>query len=344
MAQVTQFPIPPLSEYSAKEQLLKAFAELSGLEQVEALIRSKFNSEASLLSEISQYLLDLGGKRIRPVLCLLTARALGMREPDSSVLAVSAGIELIHMATLLHDDIIDRSPMRRFERSPYSKYGIARTLICGDFLLTRAFSLCAHLDTYIIDATEQACIELTEGEILETSLSEEIHDVESSINIARKKTASLFRLSAESAAHLCGADRDAVAAAAEFGNQLGIAFQALDDILDVTSDESLLGKRCGTDIREQKPSLINVEWLASGDALAKTLLCGKEAADESQITQALNTLRGSAVVERAMKRARWHAQAAQNSLDLLAKNSQSPDMKTFGDLRALINYVLERLG
>ena len=344
MAQVTPFPIPPDNDYSAKQQLLAAVAQLSGLEQVEALIRSKFSSEAPLLSEISEYLLQLGGKRIRPVLCLLTARALGMREPNSSVLAVAAGIELIHMATLLHDDIIDRSPMRRFERSPYSKYGTARTLICGDFLLTRAFSLCAHLDTYIIDATEQACIELTEGEILETALSEELHDVESSITIARKKTASLFRLSAESAAHLCGASKAAVSAAAEFGNQLGIAFQALDDILDVTSDESLLGKRCGTDIREQKPSLINVEWLASGDPLAKELLCGSEAADESQVTQALNKLRGSAVVERAMVRARAHAESAHSVLNTLQASCSKPDNATFADLSALINYVLERLG
>ena len=344
MTQTTPFPIPPDNSYSAKERLLAAVAQLDGLEQVEALIRSKFTSEAIMLSEISEYLLKLGGKRIRPVLCLLTARALGMHEPSSSVLAVAAGIELIHMATLLHDDIIDRSPMRRFERSPYSKYGTARTLICGDFLLTRAFSLCAHLDTYIIDATELACIELTEGEILETALSQETHDVESCITIARKKTASLFRLSAESAAHLCGASRSAVSAAAEFGTQLGIAFQALDDILDVISDESLLGKRCGTDIREQKPSLINVEWLASGDSLAKTLLCGEVTATESQVTEALNKLRGSVVAERAMKRARAHAEAAREALETLQAQAAKPDLAAFSDLSAVINYVLERLG
>lgn len=158
------------------------------------------------------------------------------------------------MATLLHDDMIDNSPLRRHRQSAPARYGSNQSILAGDFLLVRAFALCARLDRPIIEATEQACVELTEGEILETSLVDDRHSVESALAIARKKTASLFRLAAFSAAHMSGVWVDVESRMARFGELVGVSFQILDDVLDVVSDESLLGKRSGTDLRERKPS------------------------------------------------------------------------------------------
>lgn len=322
---------------------------LPGMQEVEALARQKFRSEVPLLEEIPSYLLDLGGKRMRPLLTFMTARAAGVATPTQELIDVATGIELIHMATLLHDDIIDHSPLRRHQPSPYRKFGLGNTLLAGDFLLTRAFSLCARLDQFIIDATEQACIELVEGEISESSLGERAHTVESSLTIARKKTASLFRLAAASAAHLARCPAEAVRDFAAFGESLGVAFQVLDDVLDVTSEEDLLGKRSGTDLRERKPSIVNVLWLQSGSELARHLLTPPNAVateqEEQFVDQALAELREGPVIERARSIAR---KVAHEGLDHLERAAQALGNRAvpeaFDDLTLLARFTLSRLG
>ena len=178
----------------SKTVLYKIISELKELALVEEVIKSSFRSDAASLSEISSYLFSLGGKRIRPVLCLLAYKALVEEEVKEQLITIAAGIELIHMATLLHDDIIDKSNLRRNSASANKKFGLAKSLLTGDFLLVRAFGLCAKLSSEIVRATEIACVELTEGEILELPMHEFDHDLDSSLLIARKKTASLFRL------------------------------------------------------------------------------------------------------------------------------------------------------
>jgi octaprenyl-diphosphate synthase len=158
---------------SPHERFAHALSLIPELQNVEQRIRDTFRSDVTLMREVPDYLLRLGGKRIRPALTLLVSKALGIDPINEDVFNVSAGIELIHMATLLHDDIIDDSPVRRHQQSPYAKFGTPATLLSGDFLLTRAFGLCAKLDDTIITATEQACIELVEGEALETPLHTE---------------------------------------------------------------------------------------------------------------------------------------------------------------------------
>lgn len=308
--------VPATSTESAPPSVLQSIiASLEGLSSVEETITSKFVSDANDLSEIPRYLLQLGGKRIRPVLSLLTAKAFGLYPYPNELIDVAAGIELIHMATLLHDDIIDRSLVRRHKESALVKFGMPKTLLAGDFLLVRAFSLCARLDTYIIDATEKACIELTEGEILETPLYVENHSLESSLKIALKKTASLFRLSTEVAAHLARLHPEVITHLAKFGESLGLAFQILDDLLDVTSDTNLLGKEAGTDLRERKPSVVNVKWLATGDKLAEKLL--KEPAEDTDkefVDSALASLKNSKVVQEVRALAISYAEHARRSL------------------------------
>ncbi len=325
-----------------KELLLQAMGKVSGLAEVESLITSKFASDAARLTEISDYLLELGGKRIRPVLTLLVGELFGAPIPSQPLFDVAAGIELIHMATLLHDDIIDRSPQRRHKVSAYAKFGLSETLLTGDFLLTRAFSLCAHLDRFVIDATEVACVALTEGEILEVALNVQTASVAASLEIARKKTAALFWLAARCGGHLSGAEPAAVHALGRFGESLGIAFQALDDILDVTSTDDQLGKPCGIDIRERKPSLVNVLWLESGSARAKILLT-EEPISDAFIAEALTELRSSAVITEASRIARQYAEEARAALVEAASSPHAVGTQAFKKLDALIEYTLSRL-
>lgn len=335
----------PVQETPNKKVFTQILENLHGLGEVEKVISSKFESEVPLLREIPQYLLELGGKRIRPVLCLLCAQALGLSKPSQPLIDVASGIELIHMATLLHDDIIDKSPTRRHEASPFVKYGLTNTLLSGDFLLVRAFSLCAHLDRYIIDATEQACIELTEGEIMEAPLSERAFTKEESLTISRKKTAALFRLAAGSAAFIATeGDLKIVTQFEAFGENLGIAFQVLDDVLDVISTEEQLGKKAGIDIREKKPSLVNILWLQSQSPLAKKLLGEKAEPTDDEITQALEELRDSAVITTTKEIARQYATTAMEIFSGVERSiSKQFEPSSKLAIESLASYILSRM-
>ena len=329
---------------SAKERFAHALALLPELGEVETVIRASFNSDVPAMRNIPEYLLGLGGKRIRPVLTLLCTKALGAEVSDD-VIDVAAGIELIHMATLMHDDIIDESPVRRHKPSPYAKYGTAATLLSGDFLLTRDFGLCAKLDDEIITATEQACIELVEGEALESALHREHHTKDSSLTIATRKTASLFRLAAFCAAHLGGASREATASFCSFGESLGIAFQIIDDILDVISDEATLGKKQGLDLLERKPSLVNVLWLESGDPQAQRLLLPPRDKTEEQpwIDASLQKLQDGPVVAEAKRLAASYADRATKALSA-ALGGDLGTLNPEGEaLFAVIDFALERV-
>lgn len=308
---------------------------------VENIISSKFTSDAPQIEEISSYLHQLGGKRIRPLLTLVCGRSLGMTKVPKELLDIAAGIELIHLATLLHDDIIDKSIVRRHKESAFAKFGMTDTLLTGDFLLVRAFSLCAHLDTEIIHETEKACVELTEGEILEIPLFKQTHTLESSLTIARKKTAALFRLASFSAAHIMNADKDAKKAFADFGENLGIAFQILDDILDVLSSQELLGKTIGGDIKERKPSIVNVLWLEKGSELSKQLRSEHE--DDSFIENALVEIKASGVIAEAKKLASHYADKSKNSLREGLKLYGEQENIYAKQLLTLIDFTLQRM-
>lgn len=343
----TMNPMGPSSENctpSAKERFAHALTLVPEIAQVEARIRSTFRSDVVLMREIPDYLLTLGGKRIRPILSLLCSKALGAEEITPDIIDISAGIELIHMATLMHDDIIDQSPVRRHQPSPYAKFGTPATLLSGDFLLTRAFGLCSKLDQEIIEATEQACIELVEGEALETLLHQDEHSVQKSLTIATRKTASLFKLSAFCAAHLTDSTEETTTAMSLFGEALGIAFQIIDDILDVTSNEATLGKRPGLDIFERKPSLVNMLWLESGDPLAKRLLVAPDPTTEGEyVERALVALRDGPVIQKTKALARQYADTATKELAKALGNDLHNLTPEGEALFAVIDFALERV-
>jgi octaprenyl-diphosphate synthase len=335
---------PDRTTIPAAERFQHALSLVPEISQVESRIRSTFTTDVAVMREIPEYLLSLGGKRIRPIIALLSAKALGATEITPDIIDIAAGIELIHMATLMHDDIIDQSPVRRHKQSPYKKYGTAATLLSGDFLLTRAFGLCSKLDQEIIVATEQACIELVEGETLEVALALSEHSQETSITIATRKTASLFRLAAFCSAHLTDSSEEAQREMALFGESLGIAFQIIDDILDVTSDEATLGKRPGIDISERKPSLVNILWIASGDPAAQRLLAPADPTEEDLFVQrSLLTLRDGPVIDKTKELARAYASKASKHLSS-ALGGDLHNLPPEGEaLFAVIDFALERV-
>jgi octaprenyl-diphosphate synthase len=329
---------------SAAQRFSEAILLIPELAQVEDTIRSSFRSDVAPMREIPDYLLSLGGKRIRPALTLLCAKALGSSTISQEILDVAAGIELIHMATLMHDDIIDQSPVRRHKQSPYAKYGTPLTLLSGDFLLTRAFGLCAKLDDTIVNATEQACIELVEGEALETPLHIERHTRDSSIAIAQRKTASLFRLATFCAGHLTNAPRATIDSLSTFGEALGIAFQMIDDILDVTASEATLGKQPGLDILERKPSIVNVLWIESGEPAAAQLLQTPSAARDSDfVKSALESLPTSNTMKQAKSLALVYAERASTALNQALSSCAAPNAKAGEALAAVLEFALARV-
>jgi octaprenyl-diphosphate synthase len=208
-------------------------------------------------------------------------------------------------------------------------------------LLVRAFGLCALLDDFVVRRTEQACVELVEGEILEGKLTPEAPgSMEHYLTVISKKTASLFALACELGAHQAQASADAKAAMRSFGLNAGIAFQIVDDILDITADEDLLGKPSGTDLKQRSPSLINILWLASGDQRAFEFFAKPSPSlEESQIAR--DYLRESQIVVTAREHAKHYAGLASQAL--MSQASQANDAVTLKRLSALVEYTLSRV-
>src|SRR5262249_38634715 len=234
---------------------------------VERKIHETIRSREPRLAEIALHLRGAGGKRIRPLVAMSAFRACGGEAPGDMV-DLGAALELIHSATLLHDDIIDAGEVRRGRASAYLKFGAADTLVTGDFLFSKAFQICGRFEDTIVRWASDACIALTEGEIMQARLrrnaSVSVADYE---EIIQRKTACLFRAGARIAARLAGAERARIEVLGRCGESIGMAFQLVDDLLDVVGDPSRTGKPVGIDLRDGNPSLPIVLALPRSPAL-----------------------------------------------------------------------------
>lgn len=311
-----------------------------GVIRVENRARECFASDAPVLTEISDYLLSLGGKRIRPVLAVLSARLFGMNPVSDQLIDAATGIELIHMATLLHDDIIDEAPTRRHKTSAFKKYGLTPTLLSGDFLLVKAFGLCSKLDPYVVQKTERACVELTEGEVLEGTVDvRNPQSLDDYLDIIGKKTASLFALACAVGGFHAGADPEERDTLERFGRYAGIAFQMVDDILDVVAEEDLLGKPSGTDLRQRTPSLVNILWLELDEHGALDFF-NREHITIEEARAAAKRLRSHPVINECRSIAKNYAAKANAELRSL-KNAKL-DSNIRDQLYAIVEYTLHR--
>ncbi len=282
------------------------------LAQVEEKLTDLLVSREPLLSEIALHLISGGGKRVRPAVALLVFKACG---GDSVVdmVDVAVALELIHSATLLHDDIIDGGKTRRGRPSAYSQFGLADTLVTGDFLFSKAFELCGRFEEHIVRWAADACISLTEGEIMQGRFRRNPSvTVDDYLEIIARKTASLFSQGARVAAHLAGAGEQAAEAMWACGFNIGMAFQIIDDLLDVEGDEGLTGKPVGIDLRDGNPSLPLVLALERDETVRRVFLSPEP--DEAAIADALQRVRGLGVLPTVRRLAEDYTRRARTLL------------------------------
>ena len=227
----------------------------SAMLRVDSVIRERLSSRVALIDQISHYIISAGGKRIRPRLVLLFSEALGFDGPERYELA--AIVEFIHTATLLHDDVVDESALRRGRATANAMFGNAASVLVGDFLYSRAFQMMVGVNRMrVLQVLADATNVIAEGEVLQLM---NMHDpdlaVADYLQVIRYKTAKLFEASARLGAVLAGADVALEESCASYGRSLGTAFQLVDDLLDYEGNSSELGKNVGDDLREGKPTL-----------------------------------------------------------------------------------------
>ena len=291
------------------------------MQQVDAVITQRLSSEVALISQISNYIVSAGGKRIRPRLVLLTAAALGFDGPSRFELA--AAVEFIHTATLLHDDVVDESSLRRGRKTANALFGNAASVLVGDFLYSRAFQMMVATNRMrVLQVLADATNVIAEGEVLQLM---NMHDPDLSVDdylrVIRFKTAKLFEASAQLGAVLADAPAPIEHACAEFGRALGTAFQLVDDLLDYDGDTLELGKNVGDDLREGKPTLPLLIAMERGTASERQLIRHAiENGEGEQLGTIVEIVRRVGALEATRSAAHREAGKARDCLQLLPAN------------------------
>ena len=222
---------------------------------VDAVIRKSLHSDVVLINQVADYIINSGGKRLRPALVLLSAGVFGRVEPHHHELA--AVVEFIHTATLLHDDVVDESAMRRGRATANTLFGNAASVLVGDFVYSRAFQMMVNVQNMrVMEVLAEATNIIAEGEVLQLL---NCHDAditdEAYLKVIHYKTAKLFEAATRLGAIICNAPPENERAMAEYGMRLGTAFQLIDDVLDLSGDSQDIGKNLGDDLAEGKPTL-----------------------------------------------------------------------------------------
>ena len=304
---------------------------------VDATIRSQLHSDVPLVSQIADYIISAGGKRIRPALVLLMANAWGYRGTDHHKLA--AVIEFIHTATLLHDDVVDESSLRRGRETANALFGNAASVLVGDFVYSRAFQMMVSVDNMrVMRILADATNVIAEGEVLQLM---NMHDPDVTedryLQVIRSKTAKLFEAATELGSLIAGTTEDNINAAAEYGRSLGTAFQLIDDVLDYSGNAHDIGKNVGDDLREGKPTLPLIYLLQHGTTQERELVRNCiEHGDEEHFDDILNAITGSGALEYTRLKAEQASQRAISCLDHLPEGGH----KTA--LMQLAKFAVER--
>jgi len=248
------------------------------MQAVDRVLRESLSSDVALIRQVAEYIVRGGGKRLRPALLLLTAQACGYRGKHHYTLA--AVVEMIHTATLLHDDVVDESSLRRGHATANAMFGNAASVLVGDFLYSRAFQLMVTVDSMpVLRILSNATNVIAEGEVLQLmNAGNPDVDEQSYLDVIRRKTAKLFEAAAQLGAVLAGADAATEQSLARYGMHLGTAFQLIDDVLDYSGELSAIGKNLGDDLAEGKPTLPLIRALSVGSpedvALIRNALSG----------------------------------------------------------------------
>lgn len=288
------------------------------MKAVDAVIRDRLHSDVVLVRQVATYIIGSGGKRMRPALVLLAAGAMGYRGTHHHDLA--AVVEFIHTATLLHDDVVDESSLRRGRDTANALFGNAASVLVGDFLYSRAFQIMTAVDDMrVMRVLSDATNVIAEGEVLQLM---NMHDpdlaVEDYLRVIRFKTAKLFEASARIGAVLARADPALEESCAAYGRSLGTAYQLVDDLLDYEGATSELGKNVGDDLREGKPTLPLLIAMERGSPAERSLIrAAIEGGEVARLPDIVEIVRRTGAVAATRAAARAEAEIASRSLHLL---------------------------
>lgn len=312
----------------------------SGMSRVDELIRQRLASEVVLINQLSNYIIGSGGKRLRPQMVLLAAGACGL-DPDteSQPVAVAAIIEFIHTATLLHDDVVDASELRRGRDTANSVWGNEAAVLVGDFLYSRSFEMMVEVQNLeVMSILASTTNRIAEGEVMQLLNVREPGITEAQyIQVIEAKTARLFQAATELGAVLAGKSSDIQTALASYGMHLGTAFQIVDDVLDYKSDSDTMGKNIGDDLAEGKTTLPLIYAMRDGteaqaDVIAETIREG----GLERLSEVLEIIEQTDALEKSVSRAHESASSAIEALSVL------PASRYRDALEQIARYSVER--
>ena len=298
------------------------------LNRVNSVINRAVDSEVVLISQIGQYIISAGGKRLRPILTILAGKALGYDQDP--LYSLAAMVEFIHTSTLLHDDVVDESDLRRGRQTANNMFGNAAAVLVGDFLYTRAFQLMvASNNLRILEVMAEATNIIAEGEVLQLMNIGNIDVTEEEyLHVIEYKTAKLFQAAAQVGAILAGATDLQEQALKNYGTHLGTAFQIIDDVLDYAGDVTTIGKNLGDDLAEGKPTLPLIYLLNQGSpAVAADVRHALEHADRSYFDKIHQHVVNSDALTYCTMQAKKSVDAAINCLNNLPANETTQAMR-----------------
>jgi len=310
------------------------------LAEVEERLFQEIGGNVELIAEIIRYVLKSGGKRIRPALLLLSAKLCGYRDGSRNI-ALAAVAEYMHAATLIHDDIIDNADKRRGLPSANSTWGPQVSVLAGDFLYARSLQiLVADGDLAVMQAFADATVRMTEGEVREVQMAGNLDiTYDEYLEIIISKTAALISAACRAGALIAGAEAPVVAALTEFGLNLGIGFQLVDDALDFVAKEDRLGKPVGNDFKEGKVTFPVFQILRAGSAADRDRireLATKETMGESELAEVKEMVERHGAVGATMEQVRIYLEKAKESLAIF------PDSPAKRSLVLMVDFVRDR--
>lgn len=317
-------------------EAVRALAK-SPMQRVDALIRQRLSSDVVLVNQVAEHIVSGGGKRLRPMLVLLAADAAGYRGEQH--VQAAAVVEFIHTATLLHDDVVDESDLRRGRRTANAIWGNSASILVGDFLYSRAFQLMVELDRMkIMRVMADTTNAIAEGEVLQLMhLNNPDTDEPAYLNVIERKTAVLFAAATQLGAILADLPEAAERAMWHYGHDLGMAFQIADDWLDYVSDADTLGKNIGDDLAEGKATLPLIRTLKTAPPeQAARIRHAIETGELAALPEIVAAIRASGALDYARERALAYAASANAALDAL---TPSPAVEA---LRVLADYAVAR--
>jgi octaprenyl-diphosphate synthase len=319
-------------------EAIRGFIE-ADMRAVDDVIRARLSSDVPLIQQVAEYIVGAGGKRLRPMLLLLSAGAFGYRGPHRHELA--AVVEFIHTATLLHDDVVDESGLRRGRATANALFGNSAAVLVGDFVYSRAFQMMVEVDSVrVLQVLADATNVIAEGEVMQL-INCHNPDIEENgyLEVIRCKTAKLFEAATRLGAILGGAPRGQEDAIADYGTRLGTAFQLIDDVLDYSGEQAVIGKNVGDDLAEGKPTLPLIYAIKHGaPQQAQLVRQAIEHGGRGDLAAVVDAIRSTGALDYARAQAQQESRAACDALGRLPDSRQRDYLLQLADFAVTRSY------